>query len=240
MIRFPRTIRYTPIATETRPGLSHPDCPGGGVTFVVFQKSVETAFSDRTTATTTGAARCTATGADLPAIGWTDEMERDFERVRAAAPLAPASYRVKPEIKRAFAIGAVVLTLLSVGIWYGVDVFVGDIDAANARVAALAADPRPGDVFQAYDPTASTTGGDDPVTQYRWWIVRRITDDALDIQADAQPSDFSPSEPDLDVGAFSGATMTVQRAGFLTDGYIDIGDESVRVPNAGHSGDTTL
>ncbi len=234
---FPNTIRYTPVTTETRPGLTHPDCPGG-VTFVVYQKSVETAFSNRVTATTTGAARCTTTGADLPAVGWTDEMERDFERIRSAAPLAPASYRVKPEIKRLVAVLLVVLTLASVGIWYWASAFVGNIGTAHARVFALAADPRPGDVFQAVDPT--TTEGDAPAVQYRWWVVRRITDDAVDVQADAQPSSFTPAEPDLDAGAFSGPTMTVQRAGFLSDGRFDLGDESVQVVNAGHSGDTTL
>lgn len=234
MIRFPRTTRYTPVASETRPGLAHPDCPAG-VTLVVYQTSVETAFSNRTTARTTVSARCTGSGADLPVVGWTDEMARDAERLRADARLAPTSYRVKREIKIAFGVGAVVMAIVTAVGWMRLDGFIADIGTADARVLALAADPRPGDVFQAYDAEASTTTGDHPVTRYRWWVVRRVTGDAVDVQAEAEPSPFIAAEPDLDAGAFSGPAVTIPRTGFLSDGRFDLDGESVAVVNAGQS-----
>lgn len=227
MIRFPRTIRYEPVLTETVSTLSHPDCDGG-VTFVVYQKSVETAFSNRTTRATTAAARCARTGTEIPAMAWTDAMERALEGVRARATLAPASYRIKPEVKWGFAAGAVALTLASIGTSYWVDNLVGGLEDGDARVAAVAAAPAAGDYVLASDPGGSSDG--EP--RYHWYVLRSVTDEAVRLQPDPAPwgLDLGATPPDL--RRFTGATVTVPREGFLQDGRIELPEGSVPVWNA--------
>ena len=231
MISFPRTIRYTPVATETVAALAHSDCDGG-VTFVVYQKSVETAFSNRVTKTATGAARCAATGTEIPAMAWTDEMERDFARIKAEARLAPTSYRVKPEIKRMFAVLAVVLTLVSIGIWYHTDNMVAGIGDDKARVAAVAAAPAVGDYVLIADPELSRNARGVEETRFHWYVLRAVTDEAVALQADPAPWGWISGIVDQDPARFTGETLTVSRASFLKDGRMDVGDASVPVVNA--------
>lgn len=231
LIRFPRTVRYTPVTTETVASLSHPDCDGG-VTFVVYQKSVETAFSNRVTRTATGAAHCARTGAEIPAMSWTDDMERAFTQLKAEARLAPASYRVKREIKIAFGLALVVLTMVSISIWYNADRMIAGLGDDDARVAAVAAAPAVGDYVLAADPELSRNARGVEETQFHWYVLRSVTDEAVELQADPAPRGWVSGVVEQDPARFTGDTLTVPREAFLTGGWMDIGDASVRVVNA--------
>lgn len=225
-----KTIRYTPVAVETMPGLSHPDCPGGGVTFTVFQKTVETPLSVRTTATTTGAARCATSDDDLPVVSWTDEMEYAFERLRATAPLAPTGFRwthAGTLVLRIFLIAIPLLALVFVGADLAAAFLVPtSLETAQARVDAVAAAPAAGDLLQLDD------SEDASAPAYRWYVVRSIDAATVELQGyDARSvSDFAV--PDLAPDHFTGPTLSVPRAGFLGDHVIRTSGRPLLAVNA--------
>lgn len=205
---------YVPIREETVPGLSHPDCPGQDVTFVVYQKTTESGARSRVTRTLTGAAFCTGSGAWIPAMAWTAEMERAYRTAAADAPRMPPSSRWKRRFVVIVSTAAAIAALAILGLFWVADLLPGQMnpyEASQARIAAVRAAPSAGDFVQANAP--------DPRVPVRWYVVRAVTPDAVELQAQAEtraaPVQFET--PDPTAFTFSGETLRIPRASFLND-----------------------
>lgn len=225
-----KTYRYSPVAEETVRDLSHPDCSGGEVTFTVFQKTVETPLSVRTTATVTGAARCAGSGQELPVVSWSDEMERAFQRVRAAAPLAPTSFAWTPQgrlVYRIFLFGIPLLAVLfGAALALSSRMIPTALETAQERVDAVAAAPKAGDLLQLDD------GGSASAPAYRWYVIRSVGADTVELQGYDERSVSDFAVPDLAMSRFTGSSLSAPRAGFLDDHVVRTADRPILVVNA--------
>lgn len=223
---------YLPIAEESFPALSTPSCEDG-VTFTVFQKHVDTGIARKAHARVTGTAHCTSTGEEIPAMAWTDAMERTFESLRARTPVE-TSTTLSTVGKGLTALLVVLLIAVPAGIWMEAS----DTSFADhqASLDAVTTAPSVGDYIQ-------TSGGDlaDPASidmmQKQWYRIDDMTDETVVLQpynetfGTAESDPFA--EPDLDPARFSGPTVEVPRAGFLRGGsLIDDPRSSYRISDA--------
>lgn len=153
-----------------------------------------------------------------------------LQSLRATAPLAPTGFqwtRAGKLVLRIFLIGIPLVTLVFGGIAVALSILVPKpLEAAQARVDAVAAAPAAGDLLQLDD------GDNASAPAYRWYVVRSVDAATVEIQGyDAlSVSDFAA--PDLAADHFTGPALSAPRAGFLDDHVIRTADRSLLAVNA--------
>lgn len=167
-----RTLRYLPLARKTDPRLRHPECPGEGVTFVLYQKEIQTPFWTRLTRAVAAEARCARTDRRIPVMAWTDEMERAARVALSDPPRRASRFQFKPNALRVFAATAAVLLVTTAVIWARLPT--ARVPDAAARIATVAADPSPGDRLRTETPGTPGSG--------RWWVIQAVSTDSIAIR----------------------------------------------------------
>ena len=221
-VSIPKTSSYVPVADEAFPEIRHPSCPGS-VGIVAFQVHTETRLARRVTKQLTGAAYCTETGAWIPVLGWTREMERAFRDLARRAPRAPTSRTLTRRFWGLMAFIVLVVALAAaamVWVWntYG-DGGENSYTRAVERVEAVAADPSPGD-------RVAVTAPDAPALTL-WYVVRDTSDASVEIQAYEGPVEGAFDLPDLDAARFTGPTLTIDADDFLADSFLGTPDQTL-------------
>lgn len=224
------TERFLILQEVPAPTIAHPEC-AGGVTFVLYQRVTESGVGRRVTGTVTGAARCSASGAWVPAMAWTDDMERAFRHAAGTAPKRPAGYRFHRRFLVIAGVTAVVLAAALAGLWRVMLGGPGTYAAAQARVAEVAASPEVGDRVLVSTPDVAGEGG------AVWHVVREAAPEAVRLQAYREATLVDYGRPDLDPGGFTGPALSVSPEAFLRDGLLGLPGLPYPVLNAAPADD---